>query len=224
MPKAITVQQGQSTASIALEHGFYCGTIWQNEANAALRATRTHMNVLMPGDVLTVPDNTPASLAAVTGKRHVFRRRGVPSLFRLQLFRDDHPLAGRKFTLVTNDATHTGTTDDQGMLEVYLSPATTSGDLEVDGGGTLALRFGHLDPGSAISGVQKRLRNLGFYSGPQDGMESAALTDALLAFQRRYGLRSTGAADETTRAKLQDVHDTINCDTGGSAEAGGGDE
>src|ERR1043166_5851939 len=100
------------------------------------------------------------------------------------------------------------------MLQLYLSASVRSADLRIAGGEPLTLRFGHLDPSSETSGVLKRLRNLGFYDGDVDDVADPELAGALVAFQRRYGLEISGIADDATRAKLQEVHDTINADTG----------
>jgi localization factor PodJL len=43
---------------------------------------------------------------------------------------------------------------------------------------------------------------LGYYRGPQDGAQSAALKGAIQAFQRDKGLQATGALDGETASKL----------------------
>lgn len=55
---------------------------------------------------------------------------------------------------------------------------------------------------SGLASAQKALSMLGYYRGPQDGTQSAALKGAIQAFQRDKGLRTTGALDADTAAKL----------------------
>ena len=55
---------------------------------------------------------------------------------------------------------------------------------------------------SGVASAQKALSMLGYYRGPQDGAQSAALKGAVQAFQRDKGLRTTGALDSETVARL----------------------
>lgn len=55
---------------------------------------------------------------------------------------------------------------------------------------------------SGVASAQKALSMLGYYRGPQDGAQSVALKGALEAFQRDKGLRTTGALDSETVARL----------------------
>jgi len=57
-------------------------------------------------------------------------------------------------------------------------------------------------PTGGLASAQKALSMLGYYRGPQDGAQSAALKGAIQAFQRDKGLRTTGVLDGETAAKL----------------------
>ncbi len=57
-------------------------------------------------------------------------------------------------------------------------------------------------PVGGLASAQKALSMLGYYRGPQDGVQSAALKGAIRAFQRDKGLRPTGNLDTETTAKL----------------------
>ena len=63
-----------------------------------------------------------------------------------------------------------------------------------------------MDPISEVSGIKRRLANLGFYSGPMDGDMDEETQEALARFQTQQGLPATGQADEATRQKLLDRH------------------
>jgi peptidoglycan hydrolase-like protein with peptidoglycan-binding domain len=54
-------------------------------------------------------------------------------------------------------------------------------------------------------GRQQRLKWLGFFTGEVDGLESAALTAALQAFQAGHGLTQSGLADAPTLAMLTEA-------------------
>jgi N-acetylmuramoyl-L-alanine amidase len=215
MPRKIVVQQGDSVAQLAGAHGHFYQTIWDDPANAELRAKRQYMNVLAPGDVVTIPDLRQKEIAISTDRRHVFRRRGVPAMFRLQVVRNGKPRAQERFVLTVDGVVHEGTTDADGKIEVYVPTGAAAGTLELgDEGPAIAVRFGQLDPTALLCGVQKRLLNIGLYEGPLDGQLTRETSDALLDFQRSYGLPQTGEADDATCAKLVAVHDSVNANFG----------
>ena len=56
--------------------------------------------------------------------------------------------------------------------------------------------------GSHIEEIQLKLLNSGFSPGAIDGVFGSGTKDALLRFQRHYGLAETGVADSATVAKL----------------------
>lgn len=57
-------------------------------------------------------------------------------------------------------------------------------------------------PAGGVASAQKALSMLGYYRGPQDGAQSAALKGAIQAFQRDKGLQATGNLDGETTSKL----------------------
>jgi N-acetylmuramoyl-L-alanine amidase len=84
MPINHTVSQGDSVISLSEVHGLFAVTIWNDQGNAGLRQKRTDMNVLMPGDVVVIPDKRPRLEKRPTGQTHRFRRKGIPAIFRFQ--------------------------------------------------------------------------------------------------------------------------------------------
>jgi peptidoglycan hydrolase-like protein with peptidoglycan-binding domain len=58
-----------------------------------------------------------------------------------------------------------------------------------------------LEPG-VVRGIQRRLRQNGFYSGRVDGVWGPATQNALLQFQRSRGLEATGQLNPTTISAL----------------------
>ena len=68
------------------------------------------------------------------------------------------------------------------------------------------LSLGRVDPIASISGSQARLLNLGYYDGEVDGEINDQLTTAILLFQDKYKLSSSGENDADTQAKLKEIY------------------
>jgi len=66
------------------------------------------------------------------------------------------------------------------------------------------LRYVPEDPmwGPDVRGVQERLRALGFYAGPLDGIYARATFDAVVALQAVRGIEADGIVGPTTYAAL----------------------
>ncbi|WP_437577461.1 peptidoglycan-binding domain-containing protein [Sorangium sp. So ce887] len=206
----IEVKQGESAESIAYQHGHFVDTVWNHPENRSLARLRKTPHTLFPGDRLFVPAITPREVEAVTERRHVFRRRGVPSRLIMYLHADgDEVLANRPYRLELGGLTETGTTDANGMVSLPVMPDQGDGRLTVDRDGTawvVKVGMRRLDPISEMSGVQGRLRNLGLYGGEVDGLNNQLTIHAVQMFQLRHGLTTTGRVDDGTRAKLEEVH------------------
>jgi hypothetical protein len=203
------VREGESVDSIAFDRGFFPETIWALSENAELRKSRPNRNELLPGDRVKVPALEPKIEPVSTGKVHSFRRRGVPSVLRVQLLREGQPRAGVKYTLVIDGARFEGAADADGVIRHWVPPNAREGTLAIEGDPqTYAFKLGVLDPITEVRGVQKRLMNLGYDCGPLDGTLSRQTKAALRRFQRRYDLPETEAIDEATIAKLEEVHAT----------------
>jgi len=210
MPTQHTVLERDSVTSLAEANGFFVQTIWNHPANAALKAKRTSMDVLMPGDVITIPDLVVGTMNRPTDKLHKFKRKGVPAMFRLQVFDGDGPRKEQDFLLTIGGQSFRGKTDASGTLEHTL-PAGTREALLVIGPDRreFLLRFGELDPENELAGVQERLNNLGYECGDPDGTLNDATRKALRAFQRRFSLPVTGEADAATMQALMKNNDQI---------------
>jgi peptidoglycan hydrolase-like protein with peptidoglycan-binding domain len=75
------------------------------------------------------------------------------------------------------------------------------------GGKEFSFIVGDLNPMSRTSGVQQRLKNLGFDCGPADGVFGPRTRNAVLSFQRSADLKPTGRIDDATRDKIEEQHD-----------------
>jgi N-acetylmuramoyl-L-alanine amidase len=182
MPTQHTVNQGEQLSSIAERYGFSdYRTVWDHPDNAVLKQLRKSPHVLLPGDVIAIPDRTDKKVAVETGKLHVFLLDAAPVRLRLRV--QDYwgdPMASTDCMLTVEGSTFELVTDGDGYLDQEIPASAeratlTVGELELD------LRIGHLDPVDAMTGLQARLNNLGYYTGefPESGDE---LDEELLAF------------------------------------------
>lgn len=204
MPKTHRVRQGECIDSIAFENGFFPETLWNDAANGELKRLRGDPNVLLPGDVVVVPDKRIKTVPLPTGTRHVFRRKGVPEKLRLRFLREGQPRAAESYVLTIDGATLAGTTDAEGRIEHWIPPNARSGRI-VFGGETdaYALLLGELDPIDSVSGVQARLFALGFYDGPIDGEATPGMEEAVQEFQAVHEMEPFGVVDDATRGALR---------------------
>lgn len=202
----ITITNGDSVTRIAAAAGLAPDTVWTHASNARLKESRDHMDVLAVGDQLTVPDPEPKAEKRATGKRHRFRRHGVPMRFKLQLLDVwGKPRAGAAYRLLVDGETRTGTLDGEGVLSVFVPTTAVKGTLYVDGL-ELPVLFGELEPKGGLVGIQQRLTNMGYPCTGDAGQIGAATVLALSGFQRMAGLSVTGELDDATRAALHDYH------------------
>lgn len=210
-----TVKQGDTLISIAHEHHFRdWEVIWLHASNAALREQRTDPQVLVPGDVVHVPEKTPKVFEVATNERHSFVAKVLTARFEAVL-RDEsgNPLTNCRYRLEIEGDTRQGYTDGEARVGIDLPPDAKRGLLKVwvtsptERTLTWNLQLGSLEPIDTTAGVQARLSNLGFYQGPIDGQLGDEVKRALRDFQVVHGLELTGEADDATRAKLVEIHD-----------------
>lgn len=205
-----TVVQGEGISALSARYGFAPETIWRHPENTALRDLRTDPNVLMPGDIIVIPDLQAQELACAIGQRHVFRRKGVPARFELQLTGEHGALAHTAYVLEVEGREYRGSTDADGILRHGVPNGARHGSLHYELDGTtqlLAIDFGSLDPVDELSGVQKRLENLG-YPCDAPGVDGPRTRLALQCFQLAADLEPTGERDAPTLASLVRLHDS----------------
>lgn len=204
-----TVKQGDCISSIAFEHGFLPATIWNHENNAKLKTERKDPNVLLPGDVVFIPDLRLKEVNEPTDQVHKFRYKAAPAKLNLRLLKDGEPLRSEPFVLEIGGNLVKGTSDNDGRIRVPIMPNAENGRLTVGVPPNqieYVLDLGWLDPIEQLSGVKKRLHNLGYEVGVMDQRESAELENAILEFELDHNLEQTGQASDQLRARLKEVH------------------
>ncbi len=207
MPARHVVKQGECISRIAFEYGFFPETVWNHPDNKDLKELRKNPYVLMPGDVVVIPDKRVKEVVKQMGQRHTFRRKGVPEKLVMKFTRGDDLRANEKYVLEIDGRRIEGSTDGGGVVELDIVPNAKNGKITfVEEGDEYELALGHLDPVTELSGVQGRLRNLGFYHGPVDGEMTEELEEAIRIYQERNKLEPTGKVDDALKSNLQSAH------------------
>ena len=209
-----TVQQGDYLSSIAKAFGFSdYQTIWNHANNAALKQQRQNPNVLLPGDVVFVPDLELREESSPTDNKHTFVKKGKGLKLRLTLLDQyEEPIANAACSLTLGSNTAQVTTDGAGKIEQDLAPDVHDGILVIQDSQTpfnnrqIAIKIGDLDPVDAVSGQVARLNNLGYWAGDPDQPDEDALESAVEEFQCDQSLTVDGICGPVTQAKLKQVH------------------
>ena len=207
MPINHQVKQGDCISSIAFENGFFPDTIWNHPSNAELKKKRADPNVLMPGDMVFVPDKRPKEVSEPTNQVHKFKCKNTPEKFKLQLLIGGEPRVGEEYELEIEDLKFSGKTDGQGRISQSIPPNAKKGRLLLAKGAEVyQLQIGNLNPSGEITGAQGRLWNLGFYFGAIDGKMSDELEEAILEFQFSRNIEPDGELNSATKDALEQAH------------------
>lgn len=199
-----TVKQGDCISSIAFEHGFFADTIWNHPNNAELKKKREDPNVLLPGDEVFILDKRLKEVSEPTNQVHKFKCKNTPEKFKLQLLKENEPRANEDYELEIDELKFSGKTDSQGRLEQTIPPNAKQGKLILKNGEEVyPLMLGHLNPHDEITGVQGRLRHLGFYFGAIDGKISPQFDHAVQAFQIGQDIEPDGELNDETLNALE---------------------
>jgi hypothetical protein len=204
----VKLQQGECLSTVALSRGFDPQTVWEHGDNADLRERREDPNALMPGDALFVPELEEKEEPVDTDTLKTFQLSVGPIRLRVRLTRHGEARPGEAYTLELDDGvTIEGETDDEGWLDEPISITATSAKLSLrEGKEVHELKLGHLDPHDEPTGIQARLRGLGFYFGEVEGEIGPKTRAALRRFQKANDLGVTGEADDATISALRDAY------------------
>lgn len=214
MPQTYTVQPGDYLTKIARQFGFTnWRTIYDHPSNASFRSLRPNPNVIYAGDQLHIPDLQNPDEPADTGGKRTWKVVNPKTHLRIVL-RDKrkNPIANADYELTVDGLLLTGKTDGGGKLDQRI--AVGAGHASViawpDGKQGPCIKYemaiGALDPVEETTGVQARLNNLGYRSGPVDGIVGPLTQGATRRFQTDYGLAVDGIAGPITKGKLKDVY------------------
>ncbi|WP_394829018.1 peptidoglycan-binding protein [Pendulispora albinea] len=201
-----TIVQGDCLSSVASRFGFHhWRVIYDHPKNASFREKRPNPNLIYPGDELFIPEKEPKSIKGSTGKVHTIVVQRPMAHLRLRLSQvDGSPVAGAAYTLRVGWFEAKGTTSDDGFVEQDIPSHEAHATLSLEGSGVeKPLQLGSLDPIDTVSGVQARLRNLGYDCGPIDGIVGPKTKAGTRSFQRdNPPLAVDGVCGPKTRAVL----------------------
>jgi hypothetical protein len=213
MPEKYTVVAGDCLSTIAEDFGFAdYRSIYEHPSNAGLRKRRPNPNLICPGDIISIPDKTGRFEARATEASHEFKVRSSKRFLRLRVLSPEGRILGdTDYRLEVDGEQRTGRTDGSGILREPISRRARLAVLEVS---TVRwnLKIGHLNPiddapDDGTAGVQQRLANLGYDTGPIDGVFGPRTAAAVRAFQEDNApLAVDGICGPETRAKLVEQH------------------
>ena len=186
--------------------------IYEHPENVDLKERRSDPNIVYPGDRVVIPDVSSKSLQLTTDQVHRVRVRKNTIVLRLELELEQPELESADYELDVEGRSEplTGTLD-AGRLEHEIPARATRAELRLlhPKGGvlrTFVLQIGHLDPPDTPTGIQARLRRLGYACGDADGVIGPRTRAALRAFRAAHGVDDPEQpfGDATSRA-LVDV-------------------
>jgi len=204
-----TVQQGECLTSIAAANGFAdYRIIYDHPENADFRAKRPDPNLIFPGDVIYIPDKQDKAVNVATTAIHRFQIASGKRVLRIVVQGPDgKPMPNEPYELQIEGQVYTKQTDGNGLLQHSIPVDAASGSLKIRNYmwplGIAQLNPLENVPDDGISGIQARLRNLGFDPGPIDGEKGPLTEAAIRAFQAANPpLDVDGICGPQTRAKL----------------------
>jgi peptidoglycan hydrolase-like protein with peptidoglycan-binding domain len=203
------VRTGDHLALIGHRLGFDPDAVWNDPANAKLKALRGNPNILRCGDVLYVPTRQKVWLSVRLGTTNRFVATVPKTSLSLTFLQAGMPVSGASCVVHGLSPPNQFTTDANGKLTLTV-PLTLQA-LVVEFPKVPLVRqvlIGHLDPITEPNGVLQRLRSLGHVSPRTivDPSDAEAVGRVVRAFQRARGLALTGTVDDATRAALKQAH------------------
>lgn len=204
--KPYVVIQGDHLAKIAFNLGVDPDETWNHPHNTELRARR-EPNLLAPGDILYVPTSRRQGLAFSQGATNRYRATVTLAPLRIAFQAAGKAIADEPFEVRGLGSPLTGTTDGAGVLCIEVPVHVREIDIHFT---RLDLVFpvliGDMDPVDELSGIRKRLEQLGYYRGFETIETDVRDRLAIESFQRRSGIEPTGKFDEATKKALVDVY------------------
>jgi N-acetylmuramoyl-L-alanine amidase len=202
------IEQGEWIGMLAAIYGITkAETIWNEGNNEQLRNKRKTPNILLPGDEVFIPAIATKDVDAPAEKKSKFKLSLPADEFTLAVLDEENePRKGVPYKLLIGKMKLEKKTDDQGRIKAKIPSGADRARLEIDDQ-VITLLLGHLDPLEEVSGIQQRLKNLGYYFGEVDGIEGPLTRNAVEVFQTDYPpLKVDGICGPKTREKLKEIY------------------
>jgi hypothetical protein len=160
------IKQGDHLALLAYKFGFDADTVWNDPKNAQLRQLRPNRNLLWPTDILYIPDQNvpPVMKNLTTGTTNSFVSTAPMTTLSIA-FVGSTPTsyASRAYTIQELDQLTGLATDGNGVAKFQVPVTLQIATLVFsDTGESYAFSIGEMDPINTLSGIFKRLQNLGY--------------------------------------------------------------
>lgn len=211
-----TVVEGDTIQRIAHKAGFREPMrVYENAANADLRALRPNPNQLAVGDKVYIPDREVKREHCATDEHHMFLLIAQRCYLELRLAGfAGASVAGLQYRLVVGADTFEDVVPLSQTIRHEIDLEARDGTLTLFTAGgrevQLELKIGYLGPPDTDDGAQARLANLGYYHGDLTGDMSAdhaiAAMDRFRADQGEIALGRDRPLDDKTRAWLEAEH------------------
>jgi len=209
MAENYRVKQGDCISSIAFEKGFFPDTIWNHPDNKDLKEKRKDMNVLLPGDMVFIPDRRLKEISEPTNQVYKYKCKNIPAMLMLELLDAGDPIKNAAYRFEIEGKSFEGKTDSQGRIRIPLIPNARKALLLVEDGARrfeYELDLGHLDPVEEVIGFKKRLKNLGYEPGSLNTDLGLDLAKAIRCFEADNKLDQTGEMSDSNRKKLVEIY------------------
>jgi hypothetical protein len=206
--KPYVIKQGDYLAKLAFAMNFKAEDVWNDPKNAELAGKRDP-NMLLPGDVLWVPDEPPPPKPMQGGTANDYSADVPKTKLRLVFGDERGPFVAEPYELKGVPDAQPGQTGASGEVELEVPVTLREFELLMTKRKiTYCLHVGNMDPIEEPAGVRKRLRNLGYWHG--HGMDEAEMKQAdctaIAAFQRDNGIEPSGQLDDATKSALMTSH------------------
>lgn len=207
------VKRGESIATIAGQHGVQDPrALHEHPSNSKLRRQRPDSSLLFPGDEVEIPELRPKSVSCKTGTSAKLEVKLPAKRIRIVL-RDlvGQPLSGVEYRLAVGGREFSGQTAADGLVAADVDARASEGTLSLNGGEPQSIAVDDLNPmrdvpDEGVSGVQARLRNLGYLSVPVDGVLGPLTREAIRDYEKRHGMKETGEISGPLVGRLEREH------------------
>ena len=207
LPAQHRTAPGDHLARVAATYTFRSyGPLWNDPANAELRARRHNPNILAAGDLVYVPELSLREVDRATEQRHRFKAELHQLVARLAFKTwEGKPVDGVPAEIMLDGKATPATATGPGGIEVPVEPTTDRCTIRLPNGEVVGRR-GFLEPADTQAGARQRLTNLGYQAGESNDPADRVFRSAVEEFQCDHGLPVDGKVGAGTRAALVKSH------------------
>lgn len=158
-----------------------------------------------------IPDKVVKVFSCARGQTHRFVVKVPKRKLQLKLLdAADEPFANIPYRLIVGSEEFEGTTSGEGLIEHDIRIRESKATLWMNGT-ERTLMIGYLNPlknteDEGLSGLQSRLKNLGYSVGAVNGQMSDATRGGIMAFQEDHELTVDGEVSDALFAKVEEVY------------------